>query len=184
MAACWSVGADGAGAGSGSGAESGSTYPVLAWTVSEGISFGVSSTGSRVSAVCESIAQILHIVPDGFVVDLILVACERICDISCRRKVGDIVHEEIDNTVHQDRVADFIFLPDSPDDQCIEYVRDIIVLGLRGLIKIRPGHAALSQIPRESCIPVREGIILAELTEREREHLHFKGSTREKRSKV
>ena len=88
----------------------------------------------------KGVAQILHIVPDSFVVDLILVACE-----------------------------------------CI---RDIVALGLRVLIKIRSGHTALSQIPGESCIPVREGIIFAELTKRKWEHLHFKGSPREKRSKI
>ena len=132
----------------------------------------------------KGVAQILHIVADSFVVDLVLVACECIRDVSCRRKVGDIVHEKIDNAVHQDRIPDFIFLPDVSDDQGIEYVRDVVVFGFRVLIKIRSRHAALSQIPGESCIPVREGIILAELTEREREHFHFKGSPCEEGGKI
>ena len=40
----------------------------------------------------KSVAQILHIVADSFVIDFVLVACEGIRDISCRGKVGDIVH--------------------------------------------------------------------------------------------
>jgi len=53
------------------------------------------------------VAKVLQIVRYRLVIDLVMIIRQRVRYIASRRQIGDIIHQKINDPVHQNRVSDF-----------------------------------------------------------------------------
>ena len=53
----------------------------------------------------KGVAQVLYIRTDGHMVDLFLRAAQCILNAPCRCQIGDIIHQKINQSVHQLHIA-------------------------------------------------------------------------------
>ena len=60
------------------------------------------------------VAKVLQIVRYRLVIDLVMIIRQRVRYIASRRQIGDIIHQKINDPVHQNRVSDFILLTNIP----------------------------------------------------------------------
>lgn len=105
-------------------------------------------------------------------------------DIPCRREVGNVVHQKIDDPVEQLWVADSVFALNIAHDQRIKHFGNVVVFRLGVAVEIRPCHAALQHVIVKGGVFVRSAEILQVFGKGEGEHLDFKGSAGEQGGEI
>lgn len=125
---------------------------------------------------CERIAQIFDVSADGAVVGGHLLFIEVGGHAASGGQIGDIVDEEITETLHQRHIPNIILTLDVSHNQRVEHIRNITVFCLRRLIQIGAGHAAFLNIAGERGIGIIQLKILHELHEGEGINLDLKGT--------
>ena len=113
-----------------------------------------------------------------------LQAAEGIRYISGRSQIGDIIHQEIHQSVHKLHITDFVFLSNIPNNQRVKYIRNIIKLCFLIFIEVGPGHATFYHIFVKCGISVTATKKLHIFAERERKYLDFKGSSGKQRCQI